>query len=308
MNRILISDGMDKSALEKLKQLGFNAVDMHFEPEDLKEELKDFDAVVVRSATKLSKDILRSSVEKGRLKLIIRAGVGIDNIDVAFANEKGITVRNTPLASSGAVAELALGHMLAIARYLHISNVTMRKGEWNKKQYKGVELYGKTLGVIGFGRIGMQTAKLASCLGMKILYYQRKGKRAGCPEFIFAEKDELLRQSDFITLHTPYDEEQGAVLKAEDFELMKQGVYIVNTSRGKVIDEQALLDALDSGKVAAAGLDVFQNEPGVDKRILEHDRISVSPHIAGLTKEAQQRIGQETVDIINEFFKRAKAV
>ena len=308
MIRILVCDGMEKSALDKLRVYGFEVVDTHFEPQELEEQIKNFDAAIVRSATKVSRQILQSSLETGRLKLVIRAGVGLDNIDVEFAKQNGIDVYNTPKASSRAVAELALGHMLSVARFLHISNVTMRKGEWNKKQYKGVELFGKTLGIIGFGRIGVQTAFLASCLGMKVLYYQRSGAKPGYDEYEYAAKDELLKKSDFISLHAPYSKVAGAILEKEDFDMMKDGVYIINTSRGQVINENALLDALDSGKVAAAALDVFQNEPNVDKRILEHERISLSPHIAGSTKQAQQRIGQEAAAIVLHYFKTNMAV
>ncbi len=302
MKRILVSDGMDRGAFDKLAALGFEAVEKHLEPEALQVEIKNYDAVIVRSATKITKDILNSSLETGRLKLVIRAGVGLDNIDLIFAKENGITVKNTPNASSRAVAELTVGHMLCIARFLHISNVTMRKGQWNKKKYIGTELYGKTLGIIGFGRIGIETAKLAACMGMNVIYYQRRGPRPEYGQYRFMEKTELLQKSDFIAMHTPYVEKDGAILKKEDFDMMQDGVYIVNTSRGKVIDETALLEALDSGKVMAAALDVFTSEPNVNERILEHERISLSPHIAGFSKQAQQRIGQEIVEIIKNFF------
>ena len=302
MKRILVSDGMDSGAFAKLVDLGYEVVNEHFSPEELKEQIKEFDAIIVRSATKLREDTLKSALEKGRLKLIVRGGVGIDNIDHVFAENNGIRVRNTPYASSRTVAELAIGHMFAIARFLHISNVTMRQGQWNKKQYKGTELNGKTLGLIGFGRIGQHTAKIASAIGMKVLYNRRSGKNPEFEEFEYVSKSELLERSDFISMHTPFVKETGAVLKQEDFELMKDGVFIVNTSRGEVIDNEALLSALDSGKVAAAALDVFVGEPKVDERILGHDKISLSPHVGGLSKEAQQRIGQEIVGIIEEHF------
>lgn len=302
MKRILVSDGMDSGAFQKLVDLGYEVVNEHFSPEELKDQIKEFDAIIVRSATKLREDVLTSALETGRLKLVVRGGVGIDNIDHVFAESNGIKVRNTPYASSRTVAELAIGHMFAIARFLHISNVTMRQGQWNKKQYKGTELNGKTLGLIGFGRIGQHAAKIASAIGMKVLYNRRSGKNPDFKEYEYASKSELLKKSDFISVHTPYVKETGAVLKKEDFELMKDGVFIVNTSRGEVIDNDALLSSLDSGKVAAAALDVFVGEPKVDERILGHDRISLSPHVGGLSKEAQARIGQETVGIIEEYF------
>jgi len=300
MKRILISDGMDRNGIQKLKELGYEVVREHYEKEELKEQIKNFDAIVVRSATKLREDLLTAALETGRLKLVVRGGVGLDNIDLEFAAANGITVKNTPLASSRAVAELAVAHMFALSRFIYISNVTMRQGQWNKKQYKGTELFGKTLGIIGFGRIGLFTARLAKAIGMNVLYHRRRGKKPGFDDFHYASKKELLKKSDFISLHVPFIKEYGAVLKQEDFELMKDGVYIINTARGEVIDDDALLGALDSGKVAAAALDVFAGEPKPDERLLGHDRISLSPHVGGLTKEAQFRIGQEIVEIIEE--------
>ena len=170
MSKILVTDGMDKGAIQTLKDMGHEVTEQFFEPEELKEQIKGFNVVIVRSATKVRKEIIDSAVETGNLKLIIRGGVGLDNIDVSYAESKGIKVRNTPNASSLAVAELALGHMFSLARFIGTSNVTMREGKWNKKKYEGIELCGKTLGIVGFGRIGQELAKKAYALGMKILY------------------------------------------------------------------------------------------------------------------------------------------
>lgn len=302
MARILVTDGMDKKAAQILKDMGHELIEQYFEPEELKEQIKNVDVIIVRSATKVRKPIIDAALETKNLKLIIRAGVGLDNIDVTYAMERGITVNNTPMASSASVAELAIGHMFALARHIHISNVTMRKGEWNKKAYKGIELNGKTLGLIGFGRIAMETAKKAHALGMKIIYTDLTGAKEGYDEYTFVSMDELLKQSDFISLHIPFIKEVGAVLKEEEFNKMKDGVYLVNCARGGVVKEEALLNALESGKVAAAAIDVFEEEPTKNERLYTHDRVSVTPHIGASTKEAQSRIGEEIVEKINNFF------
>ncbi|MTI46896.1 D-2-hydroxyacid dehydrogenase [Sporosalibacterium faouarense] len=302
MARILVTDGMDKKAAAQLKEMGHELVEQHYAPEELKEELKSFDAVIVRSATKVRQEIIDAALETKQLKLIIRAGVGLDNIDVPYAMENGIQVNNTPNASSASVAELAIGHMFAISRYIHISNVTMRNGEWNKKAYKGIELAGKTLGLIGFGRIAKETAKKAHALGMKVLYTNRSGAKEGYDQYTFVSMDELLKKSDFISLHIPFNKEAGAVLSTKEFEMMKDGVYLVNCARGGVVDEEALIEALDSGKVAAAAVDVFEEEPTKNQKLYTHEKVSLTPHIGASTKEAQARIGEEIVDIVKNFF------
>ena len=178
MNKILISDGLQEKALSKLVSLGFEVIDRHYNKEELGEALKDYDALVIRSATKVTREVLEAA-KGGRLKLIIRAGVGIDNIDLVAANECGVAVRNTPNSSSDSVAELALAHMFAVARFIGISNFTMRNGEWNKKKYEGIELSGKTLGIVGMGRIGRSLANKATALGMKVIYSDAFGKIDG---------------------------------------------------------------------------------------------------------------------------------
>lgn len=299
--KILVTDGMSGDAINTLKSLDYEVAEQHYEPKELKVAIRSFDAIVVRSATKVTKEIIDGANETKKLKIIIRAGVGIDNIDVEYAEKNGIIVRNTPCSSSRSVAEFTIGHMFTIARCLHTANRTMCEGRWEKKSYVGVELFGKTLGLIGFGRIGQQTAKIASAIGMDVIYNSRSGAKKGFDEFEYVSKDELLRRSDFIALHIPFVKENGAVLGANEFDMMKDGVRIVNTARGGLIDEDALLSALESGKVAAAALDVFCSEPKVDERILGHEKISLSPHIAGFTIEAQTKIGQEIVGIVQEY-------
>lgn len=302
MVRILVTDGMEQSAIEKLTSLGFEVVVQFYEPEELKEQIKKFDVVCVRSATKIRQPIIDAALETKQLKLVIRGGVGVDNIDVKYAMENGITVANTPNASSASVAELAIGHMFCLARFMHISNVTMREGKWNKKKYEGIELAGKTLGLIGFGRIAKETAKKASALGMKVVYTNRSGEQAGYDEYKYVTFDELLATSDFISLHIPAGKDGAAVIGDAEFAKMKDGVYIVNCARGGVVDEDALIRALDSNKVAAAALDVFAEEPTKNEKIYTHERISLTPHIGGSTIEAQEKIGEEIVQIIVKHF------
>jgi D-3-phosphoglycerate dehydrogenase len=301
MVRILVTDGMEQAAIQDLKNSGFEVVEQFYEVEELKQQIKEFDVIVVRSATKVREPIIDAALETGRLKLIIRGGVGVDNIDVEYAKSKGITVANTPNASSASVAELAIGHMFCIARYMHIANHTMRQGKWEKKHYEGIELAGKTLGLIGYGRIAKETAKRAMALGMKVVYTNRSGDKND-PDFKYVPMDELLAMSDFISLHIPGSKDKQAVIGEAEFAKMKDGVYIVNCARGGVVCENALLKALDSGKVAAAALDVFAEEPTKNEAIYTHPKISLTPHIGASTMEAQERIGEEIVSIIKNHF------
>ncbi len=303
MFRVLITDGMEKSGVESLKTAGFEVVEQHYEPEALGEKLKEFDALVVRSATKVREPIIDAAMG-GKLKLIIRGGVGVDNIDVAYAESKGIKVMNTPNASSASVAELALGHMFALTRFIHISNVTMREGKWEKKKYEGIELGGKSLGIIGFGRIGRELAKRAKALGMHVIYTSRRGKLEGFEEYEFCTMEELISKADFISLHVPYDKEKGTLIGEKEFAMMKDGVYLINCSRGKVVSEKALLAALESGKVAGAGIDVFEEEPTKNLELVNHPKVSATPHIGAATAEAQTRIGEEIVQILKTFFNK----
>ncbi len=299
---ILANDSMDQNAAKALKERGHEVIEHHYELEELKEKIKEVDIVIVRSATKIREELIDEAAKSGKLKLIIRAGVGLDNIDVDYAKNKGIKVRNTPNSSSRAVAELALGQMLSLSRYTYIANVTMREGQWNKKQYKGSELLDKNLGLIGFGRIAKETAALGAALGMNIFYTNRSGPKEGYGDYQYKEMDELLKESDYISLHVPFNKKQGAVLGKDEFEKMKDGVFIVNCARGGVVDEVALLEALDSGKVAAAAVDVFEEEPTPNEKLYTHPKVALTPHIGGSTKEAQARIGEEIVATVDELF------
>ena len=260
--------------------------------------------LVVRSATKVREPIIDAAVEAGRLKLVIRGGVGVDNIDVKYAESKGLKVTNTPKASSDSVAELALGHMLAMARYISIANVTMREGKWEKKKYEGVELAGKTLGLIGMGRISQSIARKAPALGMKVMYTDIFEIKGLPEEYVCATQEEVLKNADFVSLHIPAAKDGKPVITAEHLAMMKPTAFIVNTARGGLIDEDALVDALEQDKLAGAALDVFAKEPLQNERIMNCPKISLTPHIGGSTKEAQGRIGKEIVEIIENFFNK----
>lgn len=297
MLRILANDGMDKSAVKHLQDLGHEVVTDFYPLEELKTVLKDFDCMVVRSATKVREELI-DIVKGSRLKLVVRAGVGVDNIDVKYAEANGITVRNTPNSSSASVAELTIAHMFSLARFVNISNVTMRNGEWNKKAYKGTEINGKTLGLIGFGRIANEVAKRALALGMNVIYTDLFGAKEGETKCKYVSQDELIKTADYISLHIPFIKEKGPTITKKELDMMKDGVYLINCARGGVVKESDLLDALNSGKVAGAGIDVFEEEPTNNTELVNHPNVSVTPHIGASTAEAQQRIGVETYTVI----------
>ena len=307
MAKVLINDGIHPTGLNILLNAGI-AVDIEKIPQDeLVSKLNEYDAIFVRSATKIYKNEIDASPN---LKVIGRGGVGLDNIDVDYAQEKGVKVFNTPAASSRSVAELAFAHIFSITRFLFQANRLMPEdGDNNfkglKKAYsEGLELKGKTLGLLGIGRIGQETAKIALGLGMKILavdpFIERitlgleiGGQVVDIPVETVS-REEMFAKADFISLHLPFLGEP--VLTSNEFDQMKDGVIVINAARGGTIDEDALLSALDSGKVAAAGLDVFSNEPNPRQDLLQHPRVSLSPHIGASTKEAQEKIGIELAE------------
>ena len=301
MIRILATDGIESSAAKALSGLGFEVVEQFYDEKELPARAAEFDVVVVRSATKIRKPVIDEAVKTGKLKLVIRGGVGIDNIDAVYAREKGIEVRNTPNASSASVAELAIAHMFSLARLIYDANITMRAGKWEKKRYEGTEIAGKTLGLIGMGRIARCTAKMASAIGMKVIYTNSSGPRPENEPFTYVKLDELLASSDFVSLHVPKTDKP--ILDAANIAKMKNGAFVINTGRGALIDTAELIKALDSGKLAGAGLDVFDEEPTKDEKVYTHPKISMTPHIGGSTIEAQSRIGEEIVSIITAKFK-----
>ncbi len=308
MIKILANDGLHPEGLRLLQQAGYQVDTERVPQEKLPEVLPDYDVIIVRSATKVREDLIEKCP---KLKIIARAGVGLDNIDVRFAEQQGIAVVNTPGASAVSVAELAFGHVFALARHLHLSNRLMpTEGNTNfkalKKQFSsGMELRGRTLGIIGFGKIGLEVVRMGLALGMNVLPVDLRVEEVQVDLRVYHTEnislsvrvvtvpmEEALRKADFISLHVPAQNGGKALIGREEIAQMKEGVILVNTARGGLIDEEALLEALGSGKVGGAGLDVFEGEPRPRQELLEHPRVSVSPHIGGSTDEAQANIGR----------------
>lgn len=297
--KILITDGLAKDAVEALQS--FAQVDMQFyEQEALGEALADYDVLIVRSATEVRKETIDKALSYGKLKLVIRAGVGIDNIDHAYAREKGLVVRNTPSANSNAMAELTLAQLFAVSRFIAASNVTMRQGAWNKTAYRGVELMGKEIGLIGFGHTARLLADKCHALGMKVYYFDIVGEDKNSPYTFVESIEKLITMVDYITLHTPKTPDGKPLIGEKELSTMRDGVRIVNCARGGLVDEVAVLKALESGKVAALGLDVFLNEPNPSKALLENPNVCVTPHIGAQTLEAQLRVGDEVMSVVKE--------
>ncbi|WP_283702984.1 D-2-hydroxyacid dehydrogenase [Clostridium perfringens] len=297
MLRILLNDGLDKKAISNLEFLGFDVDTNHYDIEDLKEKIKKVYCIVIRSATKIRRELIDEAIKGGNLKLIIRGGVGLDNIDVQYAEQNGIKVRNTPNASSSSVAEIILAHMFSLARFLNQSNITMKAGLWKKKDYVGVELEGKTLGIIGMGRIGSELAKKCIALGMKIIYLDMVDIKNIDNNYRKVEFDELLRKSDFISINISGTK---SIIGSEELKKVKKGVFIINTSRGKALDEEAIITSLNDGTLGGVGLDVFLEEPSKNLELINHPKVSLTPHIGASTKEAQMKIGEEVINIIKE--------
>ncbi|MDK0628127.1 D-2-hydroxyacid dehydrogenase [Clostridium perfringens] len=297
MLRILLNDGLDKKAISNLEMLGCDVDTNHYYIEDLKEKIKEVDCIVIRSATKITRELIDEAIKGGNLKLIIRGGVGLDNIDVKYAEQNGIKVRNTPNASSSSVAEIILAHMFSLARFLNQSNITMKAGLWKKKDYVGVELEGKTLGIIGMGRIGSELAKKCTALGMKIIYFDLMDIKNIDNNYRKVEFDELLRESDFISINISGTK---SIIGSEELKKVKKGAFIINTSRGKALDEEAIITSLNDGTLGGVGLDVFLEEPSKNLELIKHPKASLTPHIGASTKEAQMKIGEEVINIIKE--------
>jgi len=297
MLRILLNDGLDKKAISNLEMLGCDVDTNHYDIEDLKEKIKEVDCIVIRSATKIRRELIDEAIKGGKLKLIIRGGVGLDNIDVKYAEQNGIKVRNTPNASSSSVAEIILAHMFSLARFLNQSNITMKAGLWKKKEYVGVELEGKTLGIIGMGRIGSELAKKCTALGMKIIYFDLMDIKNIDNNYRKVEFDELLGESDFISINISGTK---SIIGSEELKKVKKGAFIINTSRGKALDEEAIITSLNDGTLGGIGLDVFLEEPSKNLELIKHPKVSLTPHIGASTKEAQMKIGEEVINIIKE--------
>lgn len=295
-HKILISDGLDGRGQSILRA----AADVDFRDktsaEDLLQIVADYDALVIRGQTRVTADVLDAA---SRLKVIGRAGVGVDNIDLESAKKHSVTVVNAPTSTTVAVAELAFGLLLAVAREIPRADVSMKQGQWNKKQFEGVELNGKTLGIIGFGRIGMEVGKRAAAFGMNVVVYDPNVKEHELVESNGepVSLQDLFAWSDFISLHLPLNVQTRDLLGPMAFSQMKDGVRLISTARGGIIDEEALLNALKSGKVAGAALDVFEKEPPGLTELVAHPRVVATPHIGAQTAEAQSRAAE---DIANE--------
>jgi len=303
MAKVLVCDAMAEGPLEGIRACDY--LDMTYDPEvtpeGLLEAVKGMHALVVRSRTKVTKEVIDAFDE---MKLIVRAGVGVDNIDVPHAKEKGYEVRNTPAAPSASVAELTLGMMFALVRGLAPATRSMHEGKWEKKQFKGAELWQKTLGIVGIGRIGYELAKRAVALGMDVVFYDPYVEAGAITEFP-AKKvglDELLAQSDFVSVHVPHTDETHHIINAESLAKMKPTAYLLNCARGGVVDEPALAEALKEGKLAGAGLDVYEHEPATDHVFKDMKNVVLTPHIGSQTAEAQKRVGFEVVQILKDYF------
>jgi D-3-phosphoglycerate dehydrogenase len=285
--KILLNDGLCPNGQKILTDNGFEIDTKHYDGEELIEKIAEFDGIIVRSATKVTKAVIDAGVN---LKAIARAGTGIDNIDHNYAKSKNIPVLNTPGANSASVSELVFAHFFALARFLPESKGSMAMGEWNKKKFKGFELAGKTVGIIGFGRIGTITARMALAFGMKVLVYDVMEVKTDM-DVTVVSKDELLKNSDFITIHVPKLDKP--FIGEAELKMMKKSAYIVNCSRGGVIDESALLTALNNEEIAGAGLDVWINEPDFNLELVKHPKVSPTPHIGANTYDALDRVGME---------------
>ncbi|MCD6105587.1 MAG: hydroxyacid dehydrogenase [Thermosipho sp. (in: Bacteria)] len=301
--RIHVNDPLDKLAMEKLRSSEYEVTENHLDKDELIKEISNIDVLVVRSATKVTADI----IEAGKnLKIIARAGTGLDNVDVEKAKEKGIKVLNTPGANGISVAELTIGLMISCARHIAQGTIDLKEGKWTKKQLKGHELYKRTVGIIGFGNIGKEVAKRLLAFEMKVLAYDPFVKETELDVEI-VDLETIFKKSDIITVHVPLNEKTKHLIDKHAIEMMKDGVIIINAARGGVVDEQALYDALVSGKVYATGLDVFEVEPPTDElreKLLELPNVVATPHIGASTVEAQLRVGQIIVEKILEEIKK----
>jgi len=297
--KVLICDATDPKALKMIEEAGIEVVNQpDITPEELLEVIPDYPCMVVRSRTKVTKAVLDAGTS---LKSVVRAGVGLDNIDVAYAQEKGIKVLNTPSASTQSVAELTIAYMMALARFIPLMTASMKAGKWEKKSFVGVEVSGKTLGLIGSGRIGSAVAERAMALGMSVVAFDPYVTEL--PNITLMDLDELLSKADYISLHVPHTDETHNILDGAAFAKVKDGVRIINCGRGGTIDEEALYQAIQDGKVAGVALDVFAEEPLADSKLFSLDQVIGSPHVGAGTKEAKARVGEVAAQKVIETLK-----
>jgi D-3-phosphoglycerate dehydrogenase len=302
MARVLIADPLSESAIQKMKDAGLELVLRDKETDaPMEKQILGFDGVVIRSATKMTREVIAAA---DKLKVIVRAGVGLDNVDQEAAKEHGVKVLNTPEAPSVSVAEMAFALMFGLARQISFADNGMKDEKWLKKQIKGIELWKKKLGVIGFGRIGREIAKRGAAFDMDVLIVKKDKpgreeavKELGARQVPF---DELIEQADYITLNVPMVPETEGMIGEEELKRMKETAFLINTARGGIVDEQALLKALNEGWIAGAALDVYTSEPPTDWNLAKHPKIVATPHLASSTQEAQVRVGELTADKIIE--------
>ena len=299
--KVLIADEMSKKAVDLLTGAGF-AVDVKtgMKPEELAAVVGQYHGLGIRSASKVKADTLANP---GNLKIIGRAGVGVDNIDVKAATEKGILVINTPQGNAAAAAELAIGLMFALARKIPQAADTMRNGIWEKKKFMGVEIAGKTLGVVGLGNIGRNAAERGVGLKMNVICYDPYPPKELPAGVKLVSLDEVITKSDFITLHVPLTADTKGLFGAATFAKMKKGSYLINCARGGVVDEAAVLDALSAGQLAGAALDVFGKEPPDPAPLFQHENLIASPHLGASTREAQEKVAIELAEVFVGFLK-----
>ena len=297
--KVLICDATDPKALKIIEEAGIDVVNQpNITPEELLKVIPEYPCMVVRSRTKVTKEVIDAGTS---LKAIVRAGVGLDNIDVGYAKEKGVLVLNTPSASTQSVAELTIAYLMALARDIPLMTASMKAGKWEKKSFLGSEVSGKKLGLIGSGRIGQAVADRAIALGMTVMAYDPYVTQL--PNITLVELDNLLKEADYISLHIPHTEETHNILDAAAFAKMKDGVRIINCARGGTIDEDALYQAIQNGKVAGAALDVFAEEPLTNPSLFSLDQVIGSPHIGAGTGEAKERVGQVAAQKVIETLK-----
>jgi D-3-phosphoglycerate dehydrogenase len=298
MKKILVADALNPEAFEELQAISDLDVTLKtgMDEQELVRTIPEYNAVVVRSATKVTKNAIDAA---SNLELIVRAGIGLDNIDLEAAKDKGIQVANTPSATTYTVSEMAFGLMLSAVRNLGQANLSMKEHKWEKKLLKGSELFEKTLGIIGSGRIGLDVAKKALAFGMKVVAFDLVDIQTDL-DVEQISLDDLLARADLISLHLPLNDSTRHMISRDEFDKMKDGVIIVNASRGGIVDEAALLNSLESGKVRAAATDVYEKEPPEDFSLIDHPNVMASPHIGAAANEGQKRAGFEVVRILKE--------
>ncbi|MDD5428242.1 MAG: phosphoglycerate dehydrogenase [Candidatus Omnitrophica bacterium] len=299
--KVLISDALSKEAVDILEKEKEFKVDVNTKltPDELKKVIKDYDALLVRSATKVTKDVIAAA---DKLKIVGRAGVGLDNVDVEAASKKGIIVVNTPAGNTISTAEHAFSMLLALSRKIPQADLSVKKGEWDRKKFMGVEVYGKTLGIVGLGRIGTEVAKRALSFGMKVLAYDPflsadKAKDLGIE---LVDLTTIYKNADYITVHTPLTEETKHMISDKEFALMKKNVRLINCARGGIIDEEALVKAIESGKVAGAAFDVFEAEPPKNSKLSKLDKVVLTPHLGASTEEAQVNVAIDVANTVRD--------